>query len=302
LREHLTRDELRALVLPGGTVSPEAGAHFARCVVCQVRLADEEPETGRQLLDQLRPVLRRVERLSVEALCDEMRRAADMIDLAVALASETLEGRGKGALLSELSPVAAGVGFIQVCPPYRLRNPRGLQDLALRLVEPLRNVIPEGEVLASEVLAQVEAELANSFRILGTHRSGLPFLRAALNRAREGTAAVRARVRYLGALFFRDVRDFESADILARSSEAAYREIYDQAGVEASQLLRAVSLFMQGRLSEARGEAERLIAQGPVDQVTEAGATQLAARVLTLEGNCWAAASLLPKIRRVIDS
>jgi|GEM_PF-4083407 len=301
---HLNADELEALA-KREILSPEAGAHFAQCQVCQGRLRETYPGAGPKILQNLSEVLKQVKGLDGEDLEGQMRNSARQASFVESRIRSLLTGGDfDTSELDEFPAVMIGAALIRVSPDYRLINMKGILRICLYLIEPLRDsdFLQYGQA-ASDLLAQIEIEAANSYRNLGPQYQAPSFVLTALNRVRPSTdLRVKATVLWLAALYYRDARDFGSAEKLARFAESAFTSLGCLEEVQAIRLLLAVSSFMQGDLEEAESRVQKVLAVKPQAVATELGAVQLRARILVLEGHYFAAGRLLPRLRELASA
>lgn len=168
--EHLSDDVLWALArgTPSGT--PEAGAHFIKCQVCQKRLTLLSPREGRRALDSLRPLIEELKALQQGELAQRLRAICVDKETTEYLLPRALES-GDVTLLRRLDPITTGAVLIAACGPYRLKNPRGLLAICLHILKALtaQEFLRLGPI-ATDILAQVEVEAGNAFRILGSRK------------------------------------------------------------------------------------------------------------------------------------
>lgn len=308
--EHLNDKILEDLVTRSG-ITPEEVAHFVQCDECQRRaktLPIAKDRSVTRLLLELKPLIAKIREAPGEidvadhfyAMGEEIAEAKGLVLRAAATEHPEEIVRGETVM-----PEALAQGVLEAAAGLRQTHPERLITLARLGLDRLEQGHQEGRVssqLRAELEGQLLAELGNAHRILGRFAEA----DRALRRARELVLNSRedlpkAHVAWLSATYLEDIRQFDRAERQAQQAIDLYRRVGNQQLLDVARFRYATIAFVQGDLEEAERRLLAVLASVE-DPFTELSACFRLAKTYTLQGNPFAGAHLLKRVRELADA
>jgi hypothetical protein len=304
---HLPRTTLEALLERRPGPGAQAAVHLLACSQCKAEFLALSPSRAGAMLESLAdlvPLAELVERHGPEVVREteeEFRRA-----------------RSRALWLSELSPYQRRqVIRADIAPPVPLAAailpllPDLIQDSPEEVVDLCRvgldAMAPEGFEVNSKsrasLMAELEANLANAFRVL----SRLPDAKQHMDRAlrlcdETPDDHVRGRVLLLASKLAINSRDFASAFEFAELARWHYERIGDREGQDRVDLAEAVASFFRADFPLAISSAERLAYDQAVDKATRLAATFVLVKALVFTGAAFNTGALLSQLNELAKS
>ena len=307
MSRHLSVKTLRALLdrIPGPGVL--AGAHLLACPKCRATFQELSPERAGAMLeslDDLTPIAESLERFGPELLRETEEEFRTGASRARWLASLPSHQRWQVIRAEDTPPVPLLAGILSVLPDLIHDRPEDVLDLCrlgLAVAE------PEGFEVASRsrasLMAELEANLANSLRVLGDLQSAEKHMDRSLRLADETPDAhVRGQVFLLASLLARDCRRFEAAFEFVTNARRQFQRTGDSRQESRAQRAEASISYFQADFSTAIPKLERLAFDDAFDKATRFSATFTLVKSLVLTGAAFKTGGLLPQLNELAGS
>lgn len=255
-------------------------------------------------LEDLGPLAELVERHGPEIVREteeEFRRGTAR---ARWLAELPPDRRRQAIRADDLPPVPLAAGILGLLPDLIHDAPEEVADLCRVGLEVMA---PEGFEVNSKsrasLMAELEANLANAFRVLCDLSGAERHMDRALRLSEETPDnRVRGRVLVLASKLAIDSRKFEAAYELAGRARKHYDRIGDTVGQTRVDLAEALASFFQADFPLAISRLERLAHNKTADKGARLSATFFLVKALVLNGTAFPTGALLTGLNELAGS
>lgn len=293
---HLTEEGLKAFIQWSAPRRADLSLeHLLSCPTCQGRLeAIADPGFFRAFLKPLIDIgqgltPRDRQRIRGQAVQDALEARACI--------RQYLTSRNPLRLLgAPVSAFALATVALSLAEELRQRDVPTLQNLC----ELFLDRIEPDDLLATDVLARLKAEVANCWRLRGDLRKARPLMEDALDLCADVPNPLsRGIVASQAALYYLDAQDFVEARAKCEEALSNFAAIEEEQHLGRVNYILARADVYSGEFDSAMLRLKRLRSE-TLDDITHLGVTHLLARVLVLKGSHFEVSGLLRDLRSLL--